>query len=146
VGEEKLSLFIDNDYTVLEAIFSSLQRPPIEVYLKMDPAEAAKLEAFRRNMSRTVLPLLGFARRIASNFPADAVESKVTPEWLLGKGRAKFPKLVEVVEKHGDKGRRWLEKQCREIVDYLLGRLAYDPKTGKMVYAGVTRNEKEKEE
>jgi hypothetical protein len=135
VGEEKLGIFIENDYNILEAFFYGLQRSPVEAYQKMDLKEVAKIERFRRNMSRTVLPMLGFARKVAASFPPEAVEEKVTPEWLLSKGRVKFPKLANVVERYGERGRAWLDRQCRQIVDYLLGRTVYDPKTGRMVDA-----------
>jgi len=57
----------------------------------------------------------------------------VTADWLLEKERKRFPELAAVVEKYGDRGRRWLERQSKEIALYLTGQLVYDARSGKMV-------------
>jgi hypothetical protein len=133
VGEEKLGIFIEKDINVLEAFYFGLNQPPVDLYEKMDQEEAARVERFRCSMARTVVPLLGMARKAAAAFPPDIVEAKITPEWLLSKGQKKFPKLAAVVLGHGEKGRIWLDRQCRQIVDYLLKRLDYDQKSGRLV-------------
>ena len=90
-------------------------------------------ERMRRSLVKTVLPVLGLARTVASRFPASAIESKVTPEWLIEKGKKRFPELIAVIEKYGERGRKWLQRQSQEIVLYLTGRLVYDVKSGRMV-------------
>jgi len=133
ISAERLSILIENNWTILESIFYNLNRVPTDAYAKLTPKEAAMVERIRRGMTRTVLPVLGMARTVASKFPPSAVESKVTPDWLLEKGRKRFPELVAVVEKHGERGRQWLERQSKEIALYLTGRLVYDARSGKMV-------------
>jgi len=130
LGADKLRMFIRNDWYLLESIFYSLSNPPLEAYRQMTPEEVARAEAIRRNMAKTVLPLLGMARRVAAVFPPSAVEGKVTAEWLLGKAREKVPELAEAVEAEGERGRRWLRRQAQELVDYLLGRTCYVPGLG----------------
>jgi len=132
-GPERLSMFIENDWNILDSVYYGLYRPPIEAYVKMSREEALRLEGFRRNLAKTVLPIMGFARTITSRFPAEAVENKITGEWLLSKCEKKFPKLAEVINRHGEKGRIWLERQAEQIRDYLLGRIVYDPRKMKFV-------------
>lgn len=126
-GPERLSMFVESDWNILEGVFYGLYRPPIEAYKQMDPREVMKAERVRRSLAKTVLPVIGMARNIASRFPAEAVEKKVTAEWLLGKGEKYFPEIVDVVEKHGDKGRAWVERQAEQIRLYLTGRIVYHP-------------------
>jgi len=133
ISAERLGMFIENNWTILESIFYNLNRVPTDAYAKLTPKEVAMAERIRRGMTRTVLPVLGMARTVASKFPPSAVESKVTPDWLLEKGRKRFPELVAVIEKHGERGRRWLRNQAIEIREYLTGKIVFDPEKGKMV-------------
>jgi|GEM_PF-7087100 len=126
-GPERLSMFIANDWNILESFFYGLYRPPLKAYGQMKPQEAERLERFRRSMAETVLPIIGMARTIASRFPAEAVEDKVKADWLLEKCGKCFPELVSVINMHGERGRMWLEAQAKQIRDYLLGRIAYHP-------------------
>jgi hypothetical protein len=130
VGPERLGIMIENDYSVLESLFHAYYGPPPDAYRGLTPEEAARLEAFRRRAARAALSALGVAKAIASRLPPSAVEAKVTADWLLQKGRLKQPRLVEEVERHGERGRMWLEAQARQIVDFLLGRLTYVPGKG----------------
>ena len=130
MGPERLSIMIENDYSVLESLFHAYYGPPPDAYRGLSAEEAARLEAFRRRAARAALSALGAAKMIASRLPPSAVEMKVTADWLLQKGRLKQPELVEAVERYGERGRRWLERQARQIVDFLLGRVAYVPGRG----------------
>jgi hypothetical protein len=132
-GPEKISLFIENDWSILGSVFYGLYRPPVEAYQKMTPEEIAKAERVRQNLARTVLPVTGMARRIAANFPASTVEAKVTGNWLMDKGEKYFPEIVAVIKQHGDKGKAWIEKQAAQIAGYLTGKLVFDPRELKMV-------------
>lgn len=133
IGEEKLSVLIENDRDILACIFSGMIRPPVDYYQRIPLEEAQKIERIRRSMAKTVLPVLGMARTMASKFPSEAVEKKITAEWLMSKGEKKFPKLVEVVKAHGEKGRRWVERQADQIRDFMLGRITFDPNTMQIV-------------
>jgi hypothetical protein len=143
-GAERLSMFIERDWSILESVFYGLYRPPIEAYRMMKPEEVRRLEAFRRSLAKAVLPVLSMARTIASRFPPEAVEGKVTADWLLQKGEKRFPQVVEVVKKHGDRGRAWVEAQAKQIRDYLLGRIVFNPATMKFVRAEELRAVAEK--
>jgi hypothetical protein len=125
-GADKLSLFIENDWHIIESVYFGLHKPPLEVYAKLSPDEVSSLESFRQNLAKTVLPLLGFARSVASYFPPEAVESKVTADWLLRRAQRHL-QLLQVIERYGERGRRWLEKEAEQIRDYLLGRVVFDP-------------------
>ena len=127
MGPERLSLFIENDWNILEGAFYGLYRPPIEAYQKMALQEIAKAERVRRNLARTVLPVIGMARTIASSFPAETVEAKVTGNWLIEKGKKYFPEIVAVIEQHSDKGEAWVEKQAEQIRQFLTGKIVFHP-------------------
>jgi hypothetical protein len=127
MGPERLSLFIENDWNILESVFHGLYRPPIEAYQKMTLQEIAKAERVRRNLARTVLPVIGMARRIAASFPDSTVEAKVTGDWLITKGEKYFPEIVDVIKQHGDKGKAWVEKQAEEIRQFLTGKIVFHP-------------------
>ena len=133
MGPEKLNMFIENDWNILESIFYGLCRSPSEVYKNMSPEEVSKTERIRHNLARTVLPIIGMAQKVARSFPPEAVESKVTAEWLMRRGREKFPELIEIVESHGDRGRAWLDRQAKQICDYLTGKIVYHPVKLKFV-------------
>ncbi len=127
MGAERLSLFIENDWNILESVFYGLHRPPVEAYQKMTPEEIAKAERVRQNLARTVFPVIGMARRIAANFPAETVEAKVTAEWLMEKGEKYFPEIVAVIKQHGEKGNDWVHKQAEEIRQFLTGKIVFHP-------------------
>jgi hypothetical protein len=139
LGVDKLRLFIQHDWYLLGSIFYALTNPPVDAYRHMKPEEVERAEALRRSMAKTVLPLLAMARRTAMMFPEELVEGKVTAEWLLEKAKAKMPELAEAVEAEGERGRRWLERQARELVDYLLGRTCYLPGVGMVPVEAVER-------
>lgn len=99
----------------------------------MSSEDVHKTEMIRISLARGVLPVLGMTKLVASKFPASAVEMKVTPEWLIKRGEKRFPEIVEVWKETNEKGKVWLEKQSREIIDYLTGQIIYSPQLGKMV-------------
>jgi hypothetical protein len=127
MGPERLSLFIENDWNILGSVFYGLYRPPIEAYQKMTPEEIVKVERVRRNLARTVLPVIGMARRMAASFPASTVEAKVTADWLMEKGEKYFPEIMAVIKQHGDRGNDWVHKQAQEIREFLTGKIVYHP-------------------
>jgi hypothetical protein len=133
MGPEKLSLFIENDWNILESVFYGLHCPPIEAYKNMSPQEVAKAESIRKNMYRFIVPLISMAKNIAAKFPAEAIEKKVTADWFLEKGEQHFPELIQVINKYGDKGRVWLEKQAEQIREFLIGRIIFHPQKLRFV-------------
>jgi hypothetical protein len=126
-------MFIENDWNILEGFFYGLSRPPTEAYEKMKPEEVAKAERIRKGLASTVLPVINMALRVARSFPSEAVESKVTADWLLERSRKHFPELAAVIDRYGDKGRIWLERQAEQIRLYLTGKIAYHPVKLKFV-------------
>lgn len=133
IGAENLGILVDNNWFIIESIFYSIRHPPVEVYKQLNPKEVPKLEQIRGTLTKTVLPLLGMVKFVASKFPPSAIEYKVTPEWLLKRGRKRFPTLVRVVEKRGEKGQEWMKSQCREIVLFATGRLVWDDSSKTMI-------------
>jgi hypothetical protein len=120
LGPDRLSLFIENDWSVLEALFKAMVAPPREAYEHLGEEGVQKVRAFLVNY---VAKLLVVAKAVASRFPPELLESKVTGEWLYRR-LEDFPEVRAVIDRYGDRGRYWLEKQARDIRDWLLGRLA----------------------
>ncbi|MGC8937221.1 MAG: hypothetical protein ACP5KV_07685 [Candidatus Methanomethylicaceae archaeon] len=127
LGTEKLGMFIENDWNILEALFYGLSHTPKEAYEKMRPEEVSKAERIRRSLASTVLPVINMTLRVARSFPPEVVESKVTADWLMERSKKNFPELAAVIERYGDKGRAWLDRQAEQIRLYLTGRIAYHP-------------------
>ena len=129
-----LDHMIDHDYLIIESLYFAIRHPPTaEYYEKMDPKEAKKVEKTRMFGEKVGLPLLGMMRVVARQFPYKAVEGKVTPEWLKRRGREKFPELVKVIEEKGPAGEKWLQAQCREIVQFATGDITWSDVQEKMV-------------
>jgi hypothetical protein len=139
LGPEKLRLMVDNHWFIMESIFFCAYNVPIETYAKMSKEEIAKAEKVRISLAKSVLPVVGMAKRVASMFPPKAVEAKVTPQWLITRGEKRFPELVEVWRNSGGKGEKWLQEQADEIVGFLTGRLVYSPWHRKMVPPAVLK-------
>lgn len=128
-----LGYMIDHGYLVIESMYFAIRHPPAAEYARMDPEEAKKVEKTRMFGERVGLPLLGMMRAVARQFPYKAVEEKVTPEWLKRRGREKFPELVKVIEEKGATGEKWLQAQCREIVQFATGDITWSDAQEKMV-------------
>lgn len=124
---------VDHGYLVIESMYFAIRHPPAEYYEKMDPEEAKKVERTRMFGEKVGLPLLGMMCAVARQFPYKAVEEKVTPEWLKRRGREKFPELVEVLEEKGPAGEKWLQAQCREIVQFATGNIVWSDAQETMV-------------
>lgn len=133
LGPEKAWILIDKDWYLIRSVFYCAYNVPLETYQDMSAEEIQTAERLRISMAKTVLPVLGWTKFIASKFPVEAVEGKVTPEWLLKRGKQRFPELVKVWEESGEKGDRWLKNQCQEIIDYVTGRTVYNPVLKGMV-------------
>jgi hypothetical protein len=139
LGPEKLRLMVENHWFIMESIFYCAYNVPVEGYAKMSREEVAKAEKVRAALVRSVLPVVGMARRVAGMFPPKAVEAKVTPQWLIARGEKRFPELVEVWRNSGGEGEKWLKEQADEIVGFLTGRLVYSPWHRKMVPPAVLK-------
>jgi hypothetical protein len=138
LGVDKLRMFMENDWYLLGSVFYAVSNVPVEAYKNMSREEIERAESLRHNMAKTVLPLLAFARNTAMLFPSELVEKKVTAEWLLEKAKERIPELAKAVEAEGERGKRWLERQAKELVDYLTGRTCYLPGVG-MVPVGLVK-------
>jgi hypothetical protein len=138
VGPQGVQLLIDYDKHIIGCILSAYngrQRYPSN----LTRAQVAALERLRLGMTRATVAALGLVRYIASKLPEEVVENKVTPEWLLKKGRERFPEVVQVIEANGDRGRAWLKKQCEEIVGFCTGRLVWSDEHDGLVEVGEVR-------
>lgn len=103
---------------------------------ELSQEEVARLEKARAGMTRTVLPLLGMAKTIASKLPRSFIEERLDGGWLMRRANERFPILAERVKAHGEKGEKWLEKQAKEISGFLTGKLLWDDRQRRMVRAG----------
>lgn len=124
---------IDKGYLMIESTFYALKHPPTEYYEKLAPEEAHRVERVRVIGEKLGLPLLGMMKHIASRFPIRTVEEKITPEWMMKRGMEKFPKLIEVIEEKEEAGQKWLREQCREVVQFATGRIAWSDENETMV-------------
>lgn len=124
---------IEKDHFVLERVFHAMNNRPD--YQGPDAKLYTKLHRFAQRSAPKILPVLyAFARR----FPPEAVEAKITPEWLL-KRAEKYPEIKAELERHGEKGRKWLEIQALELRLFFTGRLVWDPRQKKLVIIGERR-------
>jgi hypothetical protein len=139
LGPEKLRLMVDNHWFLMESIFFCAYNIPVEAYAKMSKEEVLKAEKVRISLAKSILPVVGMTKRVASMFPPKAVEAKITPKWLIVRGEKRFPELVEVWRNSGGKGEKWLQEQADEIVGFLTGRLVYSPWHRKMVSPDVLK-------
>jgi len=135
VSPEHLDFMIERDKHIIASTFYAIRhRPNYPEDLSAD--QIRRLEAFRAQLARVALPVLGMMRRVASGFPPEVVERQVTPEWLMRRARNQFPMLADVVCMQGKRGQRWLADQAREIVGFATGRLTWDDKVCKLVEVG----------
>jgi hypothetical protein len=132
LGPKTLDLMIDKNFYIIDAIFYATRHQPTYPP-ELSREQVARLEMIRATMSKTVLPLLGMVKFVASKFPPEAVEAKVTPDWLLRRGDQRFPELSERVRAKGERGRWWLEKQAEELRAYATGRAYWSEEERKLV-------------
>ena len=122
-GPRGVRILIEKDLHTIPSILYALSRRPNYEELGLTPEEVEKLEHMRHSLLRkTVLPIMGLARKIASQFPPEAVEQKVTAEWIYGKIKKRHPEIAEIIDEHGEKGWKWLDKEAKIIVKYLTGK------------------------
>jgi len=133
VSPKYLRWLIDNSYLLIESTFYAIRHPPQEFYDTADPEEARKVERVRVMGEKIGLPLFGMLRYVCAQFPYEAVEGKVTPEWVRKRGKLKFPELVKVWEDTGEAGEKWLKAQCREVILFATGRLLWSDQAMRMV-------------
>jgi hypothetical protein len=134
MGAERLDMFIENNWSILEALMKAMKKPDYPKELSKEEIE--RLESFRGNLVRVVLPALGMAKTFASKLPEELIVEKLNADWLMKRAEQKFPLLAERIKAHGDKGRAWLEKQAEEIALFLTGRLVWDGEKFKVVHKG----------
>jgi hypothetical protein len=132
ISPKDASLLIKHDCYIIESIFASRSRPLYE------SKNLTKEEIEKAERARAVIPwkqidwLLERVRFIASQYSPEAVERKITPEWLMKKGEKRFPELVREVEK-SEYGWVWLENQAEELKLFVLGRIAWSDSAKRMV-------------
>ena len=138
IGPKGLDLMIENDWYIIESMFYAMRyRPDYPEGLTKE--EIARLEKARHGMLRAVMPILQLARTVASRLPPELIEQKLDGGWFMRRAKEKFPVLAERVEAHGDKGKKWIENQAREVRDFLLGRLVWDDRERRLVRAEVVK-------
>ncbi len=131
---EKLEWMIDKmDLPITSAYHHSNNLPWEKDGLS--PEDIAKVESFRKGtfLTKRVIPLLENVRRYGRNIPLAALQQKINPEWMKTQGFEKYPQLLKVIEKKGEKGEEYLRLVCMEIILYVTGRLIWDEKNKRMV-------------
>jgi len=116
-NENHLRLMIDNDWYIIESIQWSMRHRPD--YRGVPPDQARWFEARRLYFVKMGFAALGFARSIALMFPRHVVEKYLNAEYALKYFDKNIPWVSKVIREKGDRGRRWLEKQVKEIKDFL---------------------------
>jgi hypothetical protein len=122
IGTKGIDALIARGWHVLPSVLYALAKRP-EYPAEFTAEEVERMERMRLNMARIVLPILGVARRVASGFPPEVVEEKVTGKWLLEKLKKKHPEVAEAILRHGEEGLKWLEEEAVIIRLYLTGRI-----------------------
>lgn len=123
---------ISRNWFILESLFYAMRYKP-EYPAELSSEEIIRAEGARTGMVKTVLPLLGMAKTIASKLPSSLIEEKLDGAWLMRRAKEKFPVLAERVEVHGEQGEKWLQKQAKEIRWFLMGKLRWDDRRRKLV-------------
>lgn len=123
-GPDKLKVFIEKGWHMIPSILYAAKQQPNYGEAGLSEEEAKRAEQMRRTLlSKIVLPALGMAKTIASRFPPEVIESKVTAKWIYEKLKAKHPEITKIIDEMGEKGWRWLEEEARTIVAFLTGKL-----------------------
>lgn len=131
IGPQGVRLLIDNDVYIIGCIASVTNRK--QVYPdNLNPSQVKQLNSMV-NMLQAAVMGLGMLKQVTSRIPAEMVEAKVTPEWLIRRGREKFPDIIEVIDQSGEKGLMWLIKQAREIVNFCTNRLVWSNEHNRLV-------------
>jgi len=132
VGPKGLDIMIEHDWYIIESLFYAMRYKP-SYPDGLSEEQIAQLESSRAGITKIVLPALGMAKMVANKLPPSLIENSLDGGWLMRRAKERYPVLAERVEAHGERGRRWIEKQAKELRDFLLGRLRWDDKKRRMV-------------
>ena len=143
IGPKGLDIMIENGWTILDSLFYAMRYQPVYPS-QLSPEEVERLERIRAGATRVVLPILGMAKAIASRLPPDMIMKKLDGDWLMRRANERFPILAERIRMHGEKGRKWLQKQARELALFLTGQLAWDDRKRRLVEVRRGRVAREK--
>jgi hypothetical protein len=132
IGPKGIQLLIDNDKYIIGCIMSSYMKKS-KYPTNMNKEEIQKLEQSSQGMMKWVVMGLTMVRDIAGKFPEEMVRSKITPEWLVWRGKQKYPEIIEQIALNGIKGARWLSNQSEEICLFCLGRLIWSDEADGLV-------------
>lgn len=134
LGPRGVSIMIERDYHTLDTVFNSMDGPPdYAATPELTKEDIAKLERMRLGMQKTALSALGMARNVASRFPREVIENKITAEWLLQRVERRNPDIAQAIKSYGEKGDRWLEDEARIIRLYFMGRMAWSAEKKRLV-------------
>jgi hypothetical protein len=132
IPPKEVSLLIKHDCYIIESIFAARSRPLYESK-NLTKEEIEKAERARAKIPwKQIDWLLERVRFLASQYSPEAVERKITPEWLMKKGEKRFPELIKEVEKN-EYGWVWLENQTEELKLFVLGKIAWSNSAKRMV-------------
>jgi len=131
---------IQHDYYVIESLYYAFHHKPGYEKMKLSKEEVKKAEHHRSLMSRTVMPLLGAVKMVASRFPPQIIREKLTSQWFRSK-MSSFPELIEVLDREDKKAQRrdlgkdttWLENEAEEIRLFVTGRLLWHSELRRMI-------------
>ena len=122
VGPKGITIMIKRRWHVLPSVLYAASHKP-DYPPELTPEEVAELERFRLTLMKTIIPALGMAKTIASRFPPEVIEQKITAEWILKKLEERHPGIAKAIKDHGEEGMRWLEEEALILRNFLLGRI-----------------------
>jgi len=118
VGPKGVKIMIERRWHVLPSILYALSKKP-DYPPDLSESEIRKLESMRKNLIHVVVPLLQMVKVIASRFPPEVIEQKLTGQWILDKLGKRHPEIVEVI-KNEEGGIEWIEEEAEIIKKFLL--------------------------
>jgi len=118
IGKERVKLFIDNDWHVLEVILNAFSAPRWRYPESLSPEEIQRLENIRRRLGPAVRMTLQMVRAVARQLPRAMIQ-QLDGGWLLRRIREIDPELAKIIESH-PKGLKWLDEEARRLRQWLL--------------------------
>lgn len=118
IGRDRVSMFIDNDWHVLEVVLNAFTAPRWRYPETLSREEIEKLENIRRRLGPAVRMTLQMIRAVAKQLPR-AMIMQLDGGWLMRRIREVDPELARIIEEH-PKGMKWLEEEARRLREWLL--------------------------
>lgn len=134
VQPDVISMYIDNDWSIVEAILMALNED--DGYIsKASPDGYGELAVhMRRALIWVVDAVLGIVDVLVNKYGVEVLDKYLNVNYVVEYLRRNRPELLSVIEEHGDKGIKWLERQLRELKLFFLGKAAWDSERKRAVF------------